>query len=126
MSDLDVWSGCIGVLAMHSNNDAQRKIFLARDSNGKSIVPAPKILFKYIYDRRANRGLVILVVNNPHIDKISTDYVICKRQIICETMFPTFSHIDKGYTYCCTLDGFLETAKSLGLPIFSGATSIGT
>lgn len=124
MAELDVWSGCLGVLSLTNSKEYQKKIYLGRDLNGKSIIPVPKVLFKYVYDRKQNRGLVFLTVNNPHVDKISSDYVICKKQAVCETMFPEFNHIDQGYTYCCTLDGFTETAKSLNLPIFAGATSL--
>lgn len=125
-SDLDVWSGAIGVLAIQTNSvGSGRKLYLGRDSNNRPAVPVPRLLFKYVFDRRANRGLVFVVVNDPDLNRPGPSTIICKRQPICENLYPNFENTELGYTYCCTLEGFVEVAKLLGLPVFISATSVG-
>lgn len=89
------------------------------------MIPAPKVLFKYVYDSKSNEGLVFLTANNPYAKKNEIqDYVICKKYDGCaDELGSDFEAIESGYTYCCTVRDFLknEDIQKLTLPDFSDA-----
>ncbi|KAL7297585.1 hypothetical protein TKK_0009262 [Trichogramma kaykai] len=132
-TDLDVWSGVIVTPHQQPTPSAfglpvQRDIYLGHDSRNRPVVPVPRLLFKYVYDRRGHRGLVFVVVNEPHrySDRVlGPGYVVCRRQAVCENLYPDFVKPQMGYTYCCTIEDFMDTARSLALPVHPGTASIG-
>lgn len=88
------------------------------------VVPVPRLLFKYAYNREHNRGLVFITVNDPYIEKLGPEHIICPEQKLCLRLHANFMSTDLGYTYCCTLADFAKTAKSRGLPVFPNAQSL--
>lgn len=91
---------------------------------GQEVVPVPKILFKYIYDSKSNRGMVMLTINNPFLIKLTKDYKLCKELDVCSALYPNFKDFKYGYTYCCSVQDFAPVAKRRGLPTFPKAQQI--
>ena len=124
ISDLDVWTGGIGILTLPDHLGNEREIHLGvRATTKQPIIPAPMILFKYIYDSEQKRGLVFLTVNNPYINgTLPAKYQLCEEYQACNEINTHLKINDKGYTYCCLVDDFLKnpTVKELGLPSFPG------
>lgn len=89
------------------------------------MIPAPKVLFKYVYDSKHDEGLVFLTANNPYAKpKDIEDYVICEKYHVCTKILgKDIEVIEYGYTYCCKIGDFLENAEvqKLELPDFSDA-----
>ncbi|XP_066590165.1 uncharacterized protein [Prorops nasuta] len=112
--DLDVWTGSLGVLTLKDVNNNDQEIFLFIDENGNVAVPVPKILFKVVYDQKNKEGVVFLTVNNPFLEKLTKDYVVCKN--VCDKLDnlswkPTVSIA--GFSYCCSVDDFREVFPEL-------------
>lgn len=121
LTDLQVWAGGIDILRL-----SKKKIYLARDALNRAIVQVPKVLFKCVYDRKRNRGLVFLTVNDPHVAEVNADYLICEKDPRCELMYQQFSKTKDGYTYCCSLASFQIHAEQLGIFNYPNSTSPST
>lgn len=102
----------------------QKEIYMVTEDNGQDVVPVPKILFKYMYDSKSNRGMVMLTVNNPYLTSLTNDYKLCDEQPICYILHPGFRNFSIGYTYCCTIQDFAPIAKRRGLPTFPKAQTL--
>ena len=96
---------------------------MATDNAGNKVVPVPKLLFHYIYDKINNRGIALITVNNPFIQQLQPKHKLCKEQVACRR-YAKLSDFSRGYTYCCTLADFATIAKKRGLPVFPNARSI--
>lgn len=87
------------------------------------LIPAPKVLFKYVYDSENDEGIVFLTANNPYVKpKRLRDYVICEPYDPCiQELGDEILVIEHGYTYCCTVGEFLknEEVQKILLPDFS-------
>ncbi|KAJ8667403.1 hypothetical protein QAD02_009066 [Eretmocerus hayati] len=122
-TSLDVWTGGIGILSLPDGNGDEVEIFLitSKGAEKRQSIPAPRILFKYVYNAKDNEGLVFLSVNNPYVDKKSVhDYIICKEYEHCKSVMPNSINTGKGYSYCCTVGDFMKNqeVKELNLPVF--------
>ncbi|XP_023247216.1 uncharacterized protein LOC111643492 [Copidosoma floridanum] len=94
---------------------------MAMDDQANEVVPVPKLLFRYAYNRESNQGVVIITVNNPFVRKLTSDLALCKEQNLCHQMYSRMKIFPMGYTYCCSLKDFADTAKRRGLPVFKTA-----
>ncbi|XP_014215004.1 uncharacterized protein LOC106644129, partial [Copidosoma floridanum] len=124
-NDLHVWSGTIDVLKLPDRRGCPRNIYLAEDSQGRQLIPVPKLLYKYVYDCHRHRGLVLITVNDPHlVYGITNDMILCPELHVCQELNPNFRSVKRGFTYCCNLQGFAPIARALDLPTFPGAAPL--
>ena len=83
------------------------------------------MLFKYVYDAHRHCGLAIITVNDPHLmHGISRDLILCHERTACSTAYPQLANVERGFSYCCSPDGFARIARAFNLPVFSGACSL--
>ncbi|XP_058796573.1 uncharacterized protein LOC131667267 [Phymastichus coffea] len=116
--DVDIWSGSYLSLWLR---DARNKTTYVNLPRG--LKPA-QFLFKYVHQASANKGIVFVTVNNPHLTAADDRNVICEEVAACAKEHPEFGNLAKGYTYCCSLKGFESHAKRLGLPLFADASQL--
>ncbi|CAG5093816.1 Protein of unknown function [Cotesia congregata] len=104
--NLEVWTGSLGVLELEDFEGKMKKIYLNYHDEGRVAVPVPKLLFKVVYDRYRQAGVVFITVNNPHLNRLTGDYIVCE-DICTEINFPEWDmRTERGYSYCCNIDDF--------------------
>ncbi|KAJ8667405.1 hypothetical protein QAD02_009068 [Eretmocerus hayati] len=118
---LDVWTGGIGNLTITNSTGITTAITLTKDKDGKPALPVPRFAFKYVVDRKNNRGIVFVTLNDPQVKAITAEDLLCEPYAACTTTYPQFNLAFSGYTYCCTINSgsrFADLAQKLGLPSF--------
>ncbi|XP_030238691.1 uncharacterized protein LOC108652332 isoform X1 [Drosophila navojoa] len=115
---VDCYTGTWGVSTLPDAEGVPQELYLDFDENSNGLIPVPKLYFRVIIDRDSRRGIVLLGVNNPHIgmEEIEEDYIICPDigdQI--NWISWTRKDLQKGYSYACTVEDFIETVQDLPL-----------
>ena len=101
-------TGTYGVATLPDTNKEQQELYLHMDGSEKEL-PVPKLFWKIIYDRKENGGVTIISVNNPYLEDIPNDYIICKD--ICNRIHwfeVDTNRKDRGYLYCCDMNEFFR------------------
>ncbi|XP_017864155.1 PREDICTED: uncharacterized protein LOC108614509 [Drosophila arizonae] len=115
---VDCYTGTWGVSTLPDAEGVPQELYLDFDENNNGLIPVPKLYFRVIIDRDSRRGIVLLGVNNPHIgvEEIEEDYIICP-DIGDQINWISWSRKDlqKGYSYACTVEDFIETVQDLPL-----------
>ncbi|XP_071551559.1 salivary protein Tsal1-like [Panulirus ornatus] len=101
-TDLTIYSGGWGILELEDINNNPVQIYLGL-SQEKTVVPAPAVTWKVVYEESSNRAAAIVGVNNPHITSVP--------ELLCPDLCSSLTWIDfdvedmaHGYTYCCTVE----------------------
>uniref|UniRef100_A0A6A7G4Z5 DNA/RNA non-specific endonuclease n=1 Tax=Hirondellea gigas TaxID=1518452 RepID=A0A6A7G4Z5_9CRUS len=107
-SDLTVWTGTWKVLEMDDINNNGVDIYLGL-SEGESVVPAPAVMWKVVYDPATNEGAAVVGVNYPYLTSFPD--TICGSESFCsELLWLSFNqeNLESGAMYCCTVQELLD------------------
>ncbi|KAH8270532.1 hypothetical protein KR018_011219 [Drosophila ironensis] len=113
--NVSVYSGSWGTATLPNSEAVQTPLYLNLESKQ---LPVPKVVYSLVIDQESRKGVVLVVVNNPHITlaEALSDYVIC------EDIGAALPWIDwdkantlKGYSYACAVNDFIEVVKDLPL-----------
>ncbi|XP_037721947.1 uncharacterized protein LOC119554916 [Drosophila subpulchrella] len=114
----DCYTGTWGVSTLPDVDGIERELYLDFDENNNGLIPVPKLYYRVIIDRLSRKGIVLLGVNNPHVnlEQIENEYIICK-DIGEELSWVSWTKEDlkKGYSYACTVEDFTSVVKDLPL-----------
>lgn len=112
--DLEVWAGALGVLKLEDINGQPTEIYLFTDDNNNVAVPVPNLLFKVAYEPRSKSGIVFLTANNPYLEELTGDYVICPDVSEKIDYMPwKRSRSVSGLSYSCEIDEFRKAFPHL-------------
>lgn len=113
-SDFNIFAGSINTLNINDN-----LIYFGNYKNN-TIVPVPKVVYKIAHDPTVPeyphseisvmpknvRGVVFITVNDPFANVTLHTNFYCNKLIENNNIYPTFSIVEKGYTYACALEDF--------------------
>jgi hypothetical protein len=112
--DFLVYTGTYGVATLPNINGNETELYLYADGNNNRSIPVPKFYWKAVYDPNSHAGVVFVGINNPHVSDPQGDYIICTD--VCSNISWIQwdqENIRKGYSYCCEVDDFRSTVKTL-------------
>jgi len=114
----DCYTGIWGVTTLPDVDGIERELYLDFDENNNGLIPVPKLYYRVIIDRLSRKGIVLLGVNNPHVnlEQIENEYIICKdigEQLSWVSW--TKEDLKRGYSYACTVEDFTSVVKDLPL-----------
>jgi hypothetical protein len=112
--DLVVYTGTYGVATLPNCNETETELYLYVDSNNNKAIPVPKFYWKAVYDPKSQAGVVFVGINNPYVSDPQGDYLICT-DVCSKISWVNWdqANIKKGYSYCCEVDDFRSTVKTL-------------
>ncbi|OXU27867.1 hypothetical protein TSAR_003583 [Trichomalopsis sarcophagae] len=113
-SDFNIFAGSINTLNINDN-----LIYFGNYKNN-TIVPVPKVVYKIAHDpsvvekhhsdmhvmQKNVRGVAFITVNDPYVNITKHKNVYCNKLIDNNNIYPSFSIVEKGYTYACALEDF--------------------
>lgn len=113
--NVSVHAGSYGISTLPNSEGVQTELYL--NSETKQL-PVPKILYRLVIDQDTRKGVVLIVVNNPHITLAQTldDYVVCE-DVGAQLDWLDWDKTDisKGYSYACAVDDFTKVVSDLPL-----------
>jgi hypothetical protein len=112
--DLVVYTGTYGVATLPNVNGIETELYLYVDSNSNKSIPVPKFYWKAVYDPKNETGVVFVGINNPYVTNPQGDYLICT-DVCSKISWVDWDqkNITAGYSYCCEVDDFRSTVKTL-------------
>jgi hypothetical protein len=112
--DLLVYTGTYGVATLPNINRTETELYLYVDNNNNRAIPVPKLFWKAVYDPKSHAGVVFVGINNPYVSDPQRDYLICT-DVCSKISWIQWDqkNITKGYSYCCEVDDFRSTVKTL-------------
>jgi hypothetical protein len=117
--DLTVTTGTLNVLSLPNLFDVPQFLQLTKGENN-TFVTVPALLWKLVYDRTNNSGIVFVLINNPYVRyRRNFGYFVCT--CVCAkttSWFDGFDRFDKkkGYIYCCTVEEFTNRTDTKYYP----------
>ncbi|KAA0186989.1 hypothetical protein HAZT_HAZT003032, partial [Hyalella azteca] len=103
-SDIAVWCGGWDVLQLDDVNGNPVDIFLGLTQN-ETVIPAPDVLWKVVFDPSSNEAAAIVGVNNPYLKIVAP--LLCPGGSICDQLTwlhgINYSDYEAGAIYCCTV-----------------------
>ncbi|EDX10296.1 uncharacterized protein LOC6737883 [Drosophila simulans] len=111
--NVSVHAGSYDISTLPNSQGVQTPLYLNAETKQ---LPVAKILYRIVIDQESRKGVVLIVVNNPHITLTETleDYVICEdvgAQI--DWLDWDKANLQKGYSYACSVEDFIEVVKDL-------------
>ncbi|EDW41321.1 uncharacterized protein LOC6605502 [Drosophila sechellia] len=111
--NVSVHAGSYDISTLPNSQGVQTPLYLNAETKQ---LPVAKILYRIVIDQESRKGVVLIVVNNPHITLTETlkDYVICEdvgAQI--DWLDWDKANLQKGYAYACSVEDFIEVVKDL-------------
>ncbi|KAH8370850.1 hypothetical protein KR093_005216, partial [Drosophila rubida] len=113
--NVSVHAGSWGVASLPNAAGQQTPIYLDAETEQ---LPVPRLVYRVVIDQLSRKGIVLVVVNNPHasLAEILQDYVVC------EDVGAQLNWLDwqktqllQGYAYACAVDDFTAVVKDLPL-----------
>jgi hypothetical protein len=107
-----VYTGTHGVATLKDVSNVDTELYLHVNET-KKLIPVPKFYWKAVYDPKSQHGIVFVGVNIPS-SPLPSDYLICED--VCSRISWVQwdrTNITAGYSYCCEVDKFRPTVKSL-------------
>ncbi|XP_074041018.1 uncharacterized protein [Leptinotarsa decemlineata] len=105
---LRVWTGTYGVTTLpHETTGEETELYLYVHSGHRGL-PLPAIFWKLVYDPLKKKGVVLVTVNNPHLNQDGVKkYVVCKDISRSVTWLKwDKDNIAHGYSYACSVQDF--------------------
>jgi len=105
-SDFVVYTGTTGILQLEDVDGEMVNIYLYENR-----LPVPKFYWKIIHDPIANTGVAVVGVNNPHLTKITMEYILCPplfHHSLLDSL-PDSEVISHGYLYFCRVEDLAES-----------------
>ncbi|KAI4468708.1 endonuclease related [Holotrichia oblita] len=104
--DLEVYTGSYQVQWLpHESTGKHIGLYLSKDK-----VPVPRLLWKVLYNRANQTGIVLIGVNNPYFVETKICRDISHR---CTWVNWDRCNVGLGCGYCCEVDDFRKTVTSL-------------
>ncbi|CAH1119014.1 unnamed protein product [Phaedon cochleariae] len=103
-------TGTYDILKLPDDDGNEISIFLV----SKNKLPVPKFIWKIIYHEDSRKGIALVSLNNPFINKITQDLILCED--ICEQSgwaSDKWMNTTRGYVYCCDINEFTRTVRSV-------------
>jgi hypothetical protein len=112
--DFVVYTGTYGVATLPNVDGNETELYLHVDRNNNKAIPVPKFYWKAVYDPKSQAGVVFVGINNPYVSDPQGDYLICT-DVCSKISWIQWDqkNIGKGYSYCCEVDDFRSTVKTL-------------
>ncbi|KAJ9590454.1 hypothetical protein L9F63_016513 [Diploptera punctata] len=112
--DLEVYTGTHGVTTLPNSNGVETEIYLYVDDNNNKGLPVPKVYWKVVYNSKTREGIAFIGINNPYVTNPSADYIFCT-DVCSRVSWLQWDQKDikKGYSYCCDVNDFRKTVKTL-------------
>ncbi|KAH8364120.1 hypothetical protein KR084_002701 [Drosophila pseudotakahashii] len=111
--NVSVHAGSYDVSTLPNSQGVQTPLYLNEETKQ---LPVAKVLYRIVIDQESRKGVVLVVVNNPHITltEILADYVICE-DIGAQLDWLDWdkTNLEKGYSYACSVEDFLQVVKDL-------------
>ena len=103
-SDLMVYTGTLGHLALTDDKGEKKKLYLAKERGQFSLIPVPEFYWKIVHNPITDEAVVFVGLNNPYFEgDPSTEAQICPDQCVSARWFFGYQkNVDKGYIYCCS------------------------
>lgn len=111
--DLEVYTGVHGVALLPDVNNEEQPLFLYASGDERAL-PVPKFFWKIIYDPLTRRGTAFVSINNPYINKLTADYLICN-DISSEISWLSWKadKAELGLSYACSVDDLAQIVTTL-------------
>ncbi|XP_062131544.1 uncharacterized protein LOC133842467 [Drosophila sulfurigaster albostrigata] len=113
--NVSVHAGSWGVSTLANAAGQQTPIYL--DAEAEQL-PVPRIVYRVVIDQQSRKGIVLVVVNNPHatLAEIQQDYVVCQ-DVGAQLDWLDWqkTQLLQGYSYACSVEDFTEVVKDLPL-----------
>ncbi|XP_016997013.3 uncharacterized protein [Drosophila takahashii] len=111
--NVSVHAGSYDISTLPNSQGVQTPLYLNEETKQ---LPVAKILYRIVIDQESRKGIVLIVVNNPHITlaEILADYVICE-DVGAQLDWLDWdkTNLQKGYSYACSVEDFLQVVKDL-------------
>lgn len=111
--NVTIHAGSWGISTFPNADGEQTPIFL--DDRADQL-PVPKITYKVIIDVDSRKGIVLVVVNNPHasLAEIQQEYVVCD-DVGSQLNWVDWqkTDIERGYSYACAVEDFTAVVDEL-------------
>jgi hypothetical protein len=109
-----VYTGTYGVAKLPNVNEIATDLYLYVDRNNNKGIPVPKFYWKYVYNPKSQAGVVFVGINKPYVSDPQGDYLICT-DVCSQISWVNWDqkNITKGYSYCCEVEDFRSTVKTL-------------
>ncbi|XP_016956249.1 uncharacterized protein LOC108028781 [Drosophila biarmipes] len=111
--NVSVHAGSYDVSTLPNSQGVQTPLYLNAETKQ---LPVAKILYRIVIDQESQKGIVLIVVNNPHITLAQTleNYVICE-DVGAQLDWLEWdkSDLQKGYSYACSVEDFIQVVKDL-------------
>lgn len=101
--ELRIITGSHDVLTLKDKNNNDVAIYLASGNR----IPAPKYIYKIVYDEQLKEAIVFIVINNPFLNNIPAKDIFCEN--VCKKTGwdkSQWSRIQQGFLYCCEYASF--------------------
>ena len=111
---LDVYTGTYGILTFPDVNGSETELYLYADNNNNKGIPVPKLFWKAVYEPKTQAGVVFVGINNPYISGPQEDDLVCN-DVCSQISWLKWDqkNVTKGYVYCCDVNDFRSTVKTL-------------
>jgi len=110
--DLQVWSGSHRVLQLQDINNNDVDIYLGL-VEGETVVPAPDITWKVVYDSATNEAAAVVGINNPflteHVETYCGSWEFCEQ---LQWLSVDTEYLAHGGTYCCTVQELAQNVPN--------------
>jgi hypothetical protein len=110
----------------HSGNETELHLYV--DGNNNKTIPVPKFYWEAVYVLTSQAGFVFVGMNNPHVSVLQGDYRICNN-VCSQISWVNWDqkNVENWYFYCCEVDDFRSTVKTLPpFPVSGLLTSDGS
>ena len=116
--NLEVYTGTHEAATLPDVAGVQRELHLYHDKNNNQGLRVPKFYWKVVYNPKTQEGIALVGINNPYVANPSGDYIFCT-DVCSKVSWLQWDqkNVQKGYSYCCEVDDFRATVKTL--PQFS-------
>uniref|UniRef100_A0A336MTT0 CSON006568 protein n=1 Tax=Culicoides sonorensis TaxID=179676 RepID=A0A336MTT0_CULSO len=115
--EVDVFTGTYGTTTLLDENNKEHQIYLRFDENNNGLIPVPKLYYKILVDRKSQKGIVLIGVNNPYLYWLDLlkGYVLCPDVSHKVKWLSNFewqkNNLTLGYSYACDVNEFRKVVK---------------
>lgn len=118
--EVDVYTGTYGTTTLWDEKNKAHEIYLYVDETNIKLIPAPKIFYKIMVDRKTQNGIVFIGVNNPYLQWLDLlkEYILCpdvsnELKWVNQYIKWQKTNITLGYSYACDVNQFMTVVKHL-------------
>lgn len=110
---LNVWAGTYAIATLPNEKTSEEtELYLYVEGSAKAL-PVPAMFWKLLYNSDKQKGIVLIVLNNPYLKSTNVSL-----QIICPDISAKVgwlkwnkTDIENGYSYACSISDFKKIVK---------------